>query len=213
MEEYERGLSFAVTACNEHKELDRLLGILTKFTDGDNRCEIVVLVDSTSVTVEVDSVINKYLPNIQRYGVYTLNKDFASFKNYLNSLCTKTWILQLDADEYPHEFLLGNIFNILYEARDIDAIWIPRVNTVEGLTDADIAKWGWNVNSNGWINFPDNQLRLYKNRPEIKWEKPVHEQLVGYTTWSTLPYAEEFSLIHHKDIARQRRQNEFYDTI
>ena len=39
---------------------------------------------------------------------------------------------------------------------------VPRVNTVEGLTQEHINKWRWNVNENGWINWPDYQTRINK---------------------------------------------------
>ena len=73
---------------------------------------------------------------------------------------------------------------------------------------------GWVVDKDGRINFPDQQLRIYKNDPErIYWTKPVHEQLVGYTKYAALPGNEEYCLHHPKDIKRQEKQNNFYDTI
>ena len=71
----------------------------------------------------------------------------------------------------------------------------------------------WKVNEKGWINFPDYQGRIWRNRPNIIWEKPVHEQLVGYKEHTYLPAEEEFCFYHPKDIGRQEKQNEFYDTI
>ena len=77
-----------------------------------------------------------------------------------------------------------------------------------------VTKWGWVVDKDGRINFPDQQLRIYKNDPErIYWTKPVHEQLVGYTKYAALPGNEEYCLHHPKDIKRQEKQNNFYDTI
>ena len=56
-------------------------------------------------------------------------------------------------------------------------------------------------------------MRLYKNSEHIYWIKPVHEQLKGYTKFANLPPEEKFALYHEKNIGRQERQNEFYDTI
>ena len=57
-------------------------------------------------------------------------------------------------------------------------------------------------------------MRIYKNDTErIYWTKPVHEQLVGYKKFATLPMDEEYCLYHPKDIKRQERQNNFYETI
>ena len=97
---------------------------------------------------------------------------------------------------------------------EVEAYWVSRINTVNGLTKEHITKWNWNVDKRGWVNFPDRQMRIYKNDPErIKWTKPVHEQLVGYTKFAALPSNEEYCLHHPKDIKRQERQNDFYDTL
>jgi hypothetical protein len=96
---------------------------------------------------------------------------------------------------------------------DVDVILVPRVNTVEGLTQDHIQKWGWKVNEKNWVNFPDPQWRVYKNNGAIRWENKVHEKLVGYDTISNLPWAEEFSIYHPKQIERQERQNDYYNTL
>ena len=76
-----------------------------------------------------------------------------------------------------------------------------------------IQKWGWKVNEDSWVNFPDWQMRIYRNTENIYWIKPVHEQLKGYTKFANLPAEEKFALYHPKDIGRQERQNAFYETI
>ena len=143
---------------------------------------------------------------------FPLNKDFASFKNNLKSHCSKDYIFQIDADEVPHESLV-EVLNQVLESNPVDVIFVPRVNTVEGLTDEHIKKWGWKVDDKGWVNWPDYQTRLYKNTKDIMWMNKVHERITGYTTVSNFPAAEEYSLYHHKEIDRQEKQNEFYDTI
>ena len=55
------------------------------------------------------------------------------------------------------ERLIKNIKSILEANPTIDLFWIPRVNTVEGLTQEHIDKWSWQVNDKGWVNFPDYQ--------------------------------------------------------
>ena len=69
------------------------------------------------------------------------------------------------------------------------------------------------ADENGWVNFPDWQMRIYRNKEEIYWIKPVHEQLKGYTKFANLPAEEKFALYHPKDIGRQEKQNAFYETI
>jgi hypothetical protein len=95
----------------------------------------------------------------------------------------------------------------------VDVLLVPRVNTVEGLTQEHIQKWGWVVDNQGWVNYPDFQWRIYKNTPDIKWINKVHERLIGYKTISNLPQIEECSLYHPKTIERQEKQNNYYDTL
>jgi hypothetical protein len=143
---------------------------------------------------------------------FPLNKDFASFKNNLSKHCTKDYIFQIDADEYPHLYLIELLPQIL-EHNPIDVFLVPRINTVEGLTTQHISQWGWNVNDKGWVNFPDYQWRIWKNTPNIKWINKVHERLDGFQTYSPLPQMEEYCLYHPKDIKRQEKQNQFYNTL
>jgi glycosyltransferase involved in cell wall biosynthesis len=200
-------ISYAITACNEHVELDRLLDQLTNNIRPED--EIIVQMDITA-TDEVKAVVNKY--KLMNY-FHPLNNDFATFKNNLSSLCTKEFIFQIDADEYPHPFLLESLPQILEYNYNVDVFLTPRINTVEGLTEQHIKQWGWNVNDKGWVNFPDYQWRVWKNSSKIKWINKVHERLDGFNEYSMFPQSEEYCLFHPKDIKRQEKQNAFYDQI
>ena len=198
-------ISYAITACNEHVELDRLLNQLTEYIRPED--EIVVQMDLTA-TDEVASVVEKY--NLIKY-YYSLNKDFASFKNNLKGLCTKDYIFQIDADEYLSEELLTYLPVILESNPDIEMFSVPRINTVDGLTEQHIKQWGWNVNQDGWVNYPDYQNRILKNISTIHWVNKVHEKLVGAMVTTAIPPG--YDLIHPKDIVRQEKQNAYYNTI
>jgi glycosyltransferase involved in cell wall biosynthesis len=63
------------------------------------------------------------------------------------------------------------------------------------------------------VNFPDSQMRIYRNKPEIKWVNAVHEVLSGYGSYTHFPLQEQFCLLHIKDIKKQEQQNSFYATI
>ena len=204
-------ISYAITVCNELEEITKLLDFLqTKIRKED---EIVIQFDADNTPEEVVHFL-KLQNAMHNYTVvdFPLNKDFASFKNNLKSHCTKDYIFQIDADEIPHEVLI-NFLPQLLEDNKVDVIFIPRVNTVEGLTQSHIDKWKWNVNEKGWVNFPDYQTRIYKNTKEITWMNKVHERITGYDTFSNFPAEEQWSLYHHKQIDRQEKQNEFYETI
>ena len=92
---------------------------------------------------------------------FHLTKILHTFKNNLKSHCTKDYIFQVDADEIPHEYLVEYLGEVL-ETNPVDIVFVPRVNTVEGLEQSHIDKWKWNVNDKGWVNFPDYQTRIYK---------------------------------------------------
>ena len=90
---------------------------------------------------------------------------------------------------------------------------VPRINTVEGITQDHIKQWGWNIDSKGWINFPDYQSRIYRKSEDIKWVNKVHERVEGTKTYSYLPDEEHWCLYHPKTIERQEQQNNFYNTL
>jgi len=205
-------LSYAITVKDELVEIQRLLQTLLTLKQPQD--EIVVLYDSKNGSISVESYLRKMNVETTQFLWYPYEFDghFADLKNELTKHCSGDYIFQIDADEYPHETLMDNIHEIL-EANDVDVVLVPRVNTVEGLTSQHALQWGWNVDDNGWINFPDPQWRIYRNSESIRWENKVHEKLVGYETISNLPWAEELSLYHPKDIERQERQNEYYETL
>ena len=207
-------ISYAITVCNEHKEIEKLLTFL--FEHKRQEDQVVVQMDKDNVTDEVWDVCERFENRpFDEYRLIQcgLNKNFAQYKNNLNKQCDGNWIFQIDADEIPNEYLMEALPFILEANEDTEAFWVPRVNTVAGITDVHIAKWGWRLDENNWVNFPDWQMRIYQNKEEIYWIKPVHEQLKGYTKFANLPAEEKYALYHPKDIGRQERQNAFYETI
>ena len=207
-------ISYAVTICNEHKEIEKLLAFL--FENKRTQDQVVVQMDYDNSTSEVVKACERWESKQSvEYKLIqcSLNKNFAEYKNNLNKNCDGNWIFQIDADEIPNEYLIEALPFILEANEDTEAFWVPRVNTVAGITDVHVAKWGWKLNEDGWVNFPDWQMRIYKNDENIFWIKPVHEQLKGYTKFANLPAEEKFALYHPKNIGRQEKQNAFYDTI
>ena len=201
-------ISYAITACNEHNELDRLLEMLKNNIRSED--EVIIQLDTNS-TQEVKDVCAKY--SEYTLVIFALNKDFATFKNNLSKHCNNEFIFQLDADEYPHPHLLASLPEILEYNYNVDVFLTPRINTVEGLTEQHIQQWGWNVNDKGWVNFPDYQWRIWKNSNKIQWINKVHERLDGFHEYSALPQSEEYCLFHPKEIKRQEKQNQFYSTL
>ena len=208
-------IGYFITACNEYEELKKLL-ILLRTNIDKNDC-IGVLLDEKNVTEEVDSLCNQFLvPDNESFRVIysNLDNDFASFKNlgyHLFDDCD--WIFNIDADELPSSILIQNIKQIIDLNPETELIYVPRINTVEGLTQDHINKWRWQVNEEGWVNWPDYQGRIYKRSPMIEWKGKVHERIEGMKKYSHLPAKEEFAFHHPKTIERQERQNKFYESI
>ena len=201
-------ISFAIPVCNEDKELDRLLTQLHSFIQPQD--EIVIQCDEGNTTPDVYKVLDKHAQYIKVVH-FPLKNNFAAFKNNLKRNCTGDWIFQIDADEYLNKELIESLHEILKFNPTVDLFLVPRINTVEGLTQEHILKWGWRVNENGWVNFPDYQTRILQNSPKINWASKVHEVLMGHSNYTLLP--EDYCLIHPKTIERQERQNNFYNLL
>jgi glycosyltransferase involved in cell wall biosynthesis len=203
-------ISYAITVCNELEEVKRLVNFLR--SNKRKQDDIVILFDKQNGTQEVRQYVAD-LPRSIKVARDTFKGHFADWKNLLTSFCKGDYIFQIDADELPNEELINNLPYILEVNPELDVLLVPRVNTVEGLTQDHIAKWGWNVNKEGWVNWPDFQWRIYRNSPDVKWVNKVHERLEGFKSYTTLPMEEAYSLYHPKTIERQERQNNYYDTL
>ena len=206
-------ISYAIPVCNEWKEIKSLMDYLFKYKREQD--EIVVQCDKGNTTPEVYGVLKHYSEFNMPYKLveFPLSGDFASFKNNLKDNCSGDYIFQIDADEYPEEYLMDTIEWLIKNNPGVDIFWVPRINTVRGLTQEHINKWGWNVDPNGRVNFPDYQCRILKNVKRIKWKNKVHEVLTGYKTEAHLPANDEFCIHHPKDIERQEKQNALYATL
>ena len=206
-------ISYAITVCNENDEAVRLIKFLHENKRPED--EICVLLDTPRTTGWLQGQLYKFSSNEHiRLLESAFQGDFSKWKNELNGMCKGDYIFNIDADEIPSETLVKNLPQILELNPDVIAYAVPRVNTVEGLTQEHIQKWGWNVNDKGWVNYPDYQSRIYKNDPEIFWERKVHERLNTWEDTQPLPMeTEDWVLYHPKDIARQERQNELYSKL
>ena len=211
-------ISYAITVCNELEEVKRLVNFL--LSNKREEDEIVILVDiSKEDNRELRGWLNETKQSLILKGdPIKIHEDkfkghFADWKNLLTSFCEGDYIFQIDADEVPCTPLIESLPSILESNPELDVMLVPRVNTVEGLTQEHTQKWNWNINSEGWVNWPDFQWRVYRNTPEIKWVNKVHERLEGFKTYTTLPMEEDYSLYHPKTIERQERQNNYYDTL
>jgi len=200
-------ISYGITVHNEAEELNKLLEILKK--NIGNEDEIVICVDGDDEKVE--AILGEYLSE-NKAIVYKrkLDGNFADHKNSVIEKSSGDYIFHIDADEYPNEILLQQLPQIL-EINEVDLVWIPRVNTIKGMEQKHIQKWGWRVSEKGWVNYPDYQSRVFRRDSEIRWERPLHELIRGAKTYAHLPPHEELSLYHPKTIEKQEHQNIYYN--
>jgi len=199
-------ISYGITVHNEVDELEKLLGKL--LVNMDEEDEVVICVDGDDIGVK--DVIELY--SIDSRVIHYDRKLDGNFADHKNSVIEKSsgdYIFHIDADEYPNKILLKQLKEIL-TINDVDLIWIPRVNTVDGFTQEDVQKWGWRVDEKGWVNYPDYQARVFRNREDIRWTRPLHEYIIGCKTYAHLPPHEELSLYHPKTKEKQEQQNNFY---
>ena len=144
-------ISYAITVCNEYKEIQKLMSTLMLNIREED--EVVVLFDEKNGTANVWG----YLRDLEAEDYIKLESKpfgnhFADWKNYLTTMCSGDYIFQIDADEFPHKSLLTALPVILAANPDNEVYLVPRVNTVEGLTEAHTKKWGWKVDDKGWVN-------------------------------------------------------------
>ena len=205
-------ISYGITVHNETDELNKLLEILIKHTDTED--EIIICDDYSNKEIreviehwDLHSADNKTIYHYQR----KLDGNFSAQKNSVIENSTGDYIFHIDADEYPNEILLQQLKQIIEMNEGVDLIWIPRVNTVEGMEQKHIDRWGWQVSENNWVNYPDYQARVFRRDESIRWTRPLHEYIKGCKTYSHLPPQEELSLYHPKTIQKQEQQNMFYN--
>ena len=203
--------SFTYSQNNTSKSLQGAFGAVT--IDGKiwNQIALRPIIPIGKISVALDIVF--YID--QDGNVHDDEWDFSTGEKSKNSIIDNSdgdYIFHIDSDEYPHETLLEQI-KLILEVNDVDVIWVPRVNTVEGITQEHIEKWGWKTTEQGWINYPDYQSRVFRNKEGICWNGKVHEQIIGCENYSHLPPHEELSLYHPKTITKQEEQNELYQKI
>ena len=205
-------ISFAITVCNELVEIKKLVPFLLE--NKRIQDEIVILYDNKNGNPEVLEFLLPFnkLPNVQTWRGLDWDNNFADWKNKLNDYCTGDYIFQLDADEMIEVDFVKSVSEIVGLNPEVDLFYLPRVNTVAGITNEHIMKWQWRVDENNRINFPDYQGRIY--RKGLMWNNKVHEKIVGAKIYSILPIDESsYFLHHHKTITKQELQNNLYSTI
>ena len=159
-------ISYAITVCNEQVEIQNLVTFL--LDNKREQDEIVITFDSKNGSNDVEEYLRAKSVNGEfKWYPFEFNGNFSDLKNHTKSKCSGDYICHLDADELLHTTLMEQLPQII-EINDVDLIWLPRVNTVDGITEQHIQQWGWRVTEKGWINYPDYQARVFRNDNDIK---------------------------------------------
>jgi glycosyltransferase involved in cell wall biosynthesis len=149
-----------------------------------------------------------------------LQGDFSAQKNALADLCKGDFIINLDADELVSAEWIADVPRRIEANPGINAYGVPRMNLFEGMTEEDLARYGYRVSEVGGqrvVNWPDTQWRIYRRMPELRWTRPVHEMItvvkVPWQTLQLLPHEARYAIRHHKLMKRVREATAVYDRI
>ena len=148
----ENSISLCMIVKDEEKNIRRCLESVKDFVDE------IILVDtgSTDKTVEI----------AKEYGAkiyfHKWANDFSDARNASLEKATKNWILFLDADEELDPTEGFRLKNILSLNSNLEGFHLRLVNIISNTDIGDAIV-----------------LRVFKNRPEYRFEGKMHEQIVG----------------------------------
>jgi len=193
--------TYAITINDELNSVKRLMHTVHECKDKD--AEIIAIHcyrQESDMNNSVHVEIKEYLmDNVDTYCNYKFKDNLADLKNYIMSLSTKDYIFLLDADEYLTTQTLALWNNVIKNEPNYDVFWTPRINIIENLTEEDKQAFGFKLNERGWINWPDNQPRIFKNNKDIKWEyKDERYRLIGVTKSGALTPDPRLATINRK---------------
>lgn len=139
---------------NEEKNIERALTWGKEIVSE----QIVVDTGSTDRTVEIATRMGAKVYHFDWID------DFAAAKNFAISKASGDWIALLDADEYFTAEDGRKIFDLvqMLHGQDCDGI---------------MTAW-YNMSDNGTVMSIDSQIRIFRNRPELRYRRRIHEQLV-----------------------------------
>ena len=197
-------ITYAICVCTEAQELDSLLNFLIKVKEAED--DINVLLDTGNTNEAVRRVLDKHGAHCEVHEK-KFEGNFAEHRNHHIGLCKNEYIFVLDADEMPQENLLKNIRQF-----NGDILAIPRINICPGYTDAWLKMRNFKISNTGGLNWPDYQLRYFKNNANIRWEGGLHERVVGGEV-KALDADPMIALWHIKSVEKQDKQGDFYDAL
>lgn len=199
-------VSYAICVHNETTSLELLLNLLLKHIDKHD--EIVIVDDfSTNKLTQnefqkADVVVHKKLTN-----------NFASQKNLFFDVCSGDYIFNIDADELPSVRLICDVKSLCKDNPNIDLFMVPRENYIKDISKQQLSEWGWVIDTQSRINYPDYQGRIYKNSHRLSWTGCVHEHITGNIIRKRLSENSHYYINHTKSKSNQIKSNKLYTNI
>lgn len=210
-------ISYLITCSDETDTLSRLIDKVSEnlVLESD---DIVILKDSDKVSKETDIILEN--KNNIKIFAHSLNKNYGEHKNYGIEKCNGDWIFQLDGDELPSDYLVGeNLHELIKLNEHTEVFAVPRINDFRGVNHQNAAQWGWRLTispkyNRPIVNWPDYQFRIFKkDYPRIRYLRRLHEKIEGYKSYTLIPIDENFSIYHDKTIEKQIETNIKYNKI
>jgi hypothetical protein len=193
-------ISYAITVCNESKDLYSLISFLKKVKDPCD--EVNILVDSLHVTASVHRVLEHFRDDII-VNERDFCGDFTKHRNFHLEKCSGDYIFVVDPDEMPQEKLIKGLKKFIVES-EADLISIPRINIHPGAQEHWLRQCQFRTNEFGWINWPDYQCRIFENAPgRIYYSRELHENVVGAEKSVVLQADPSVALWHIKSVDKQ----------
>lgn len=137
-------ISYLVTCSTENETLSNLLEKLDLVIPYEED-EVVVVADKDTENDVTNSVLNRF-SNKFRILYHPLAKNYGAHKNWGAEQCKGEWIFQIDGDELPADYTIGeNIHAIIAANPNVDLIYVPRINDFKGVTPEHARHWNWKL--------------------------------------------------------------------
>ena len=195
-------ITYAITINDELNSVKRLMHSLDLCRAKDS--EIIAIhcyrEESDLDSADYAEIKDYMIENTDTYCNYKFKDNIADLKNYILSLSTKDYVFLLDADEYLTTQTLALWNQVIKNEPEYEVFWTPRINIIENMTEKQRQELGLKLNERGWINWPDNQPRIFKNNKNIKWElKDNSYRLLGVTKSGSLTADPRLATINRKN--------------
>ena len=205
-------LTYGVIVKDEQDYLESLIPHLLEHKHPEH--QVRVLVDTEQTPQAIITYLDDYPEVI--VDEYRFQRDFAAMRNFFLERCETEWMFQIDCDEIPNPVLMSMIHEFLCGLDDtVEVVSNPRINTFSDMTHEYEQELYLELerNENGWYHWPDYQYRIVRCASSCQWDGVVHEGLQYSGECVHLQQHEDFSLLHHKGLEKQKRQTVFYETF